>query len=221
MTKEEGEGICRQGLWPDDRDHEDWMASAIRGGGAHRPLRRVGLFRGSCGALFTADLPPALAAVVVFVINNESGVFHHGTDPAHAVVAIVPVLHQSVLDEESLGRAFMHVDAEHFFSGVNGVSCRLVIQRVAPVGAHAGKALRKDQLPRMLLRVPGNAFFPILADQVVAALRLQPGKGPLIVSAEVVATDHDRDARVISSRSCGGRPVLRGMNLCTQRPLPP
>lgn len=44
----------------------------------------------------TADLPPALAAVVVLVVDDKAGLFHQRSNPAQAVVAVVGVLLQSI-----------------------------------------------------------------------------------------------------------------------------
>src|SRR5688572_19209323 len=41
------------------------------------------------GGTHLPHFPPALAAVVVLVVDDKSGVTHHGPDPADAVIAVV------------------------------------------------------------------------------------------------------------------------------------
>ena len=59
-----------------------------------------------------SNLPPALAAVIVFVAQNlKSSLKERGPDPTHAVVAIVLVRVEVVVEQESLTRAAAHVEA--------------------------------------------------------------------------------------------------------------
>ena len=60
-----------------------------------RPAGRVGRM----------EFPPALTAVVVFVIDHETGLAHHRPDPTHAMIAVVAVLVETVPQEKTLGRA--------------------------------------------------------------------------------------------------------------------
>src|SRR5262245_18148745 len=64
--------------------------------------RRWGAWR--CLVVGPPHFPPALAAVIVLVVDHEAGLLHHRSDPAHAVVTVVAVLHETVANEEALRR---------------------------------------------------------------------------------------------------------------------
>jgi hypothetical protein len=180
-----------------------------------------------------AHLPPALAAVVVLVVDHIAGLLQHRAGPAHAVVAVVAVVLQPVPEEETARRTVVKVDAEHVLAmrDVEPEVRRLLQQRVPPVLEHAGNALVADEVARMPLAVVVDRLVPVLAHQRMAADALQPAEGPLVVGAEIVAADHDR-ASLMAAISCGGNAAAAGRRCAGRRrcrpaaawsgrPLPP
>jgi hypothetical protein len=110
-----------------------------------------------------AHFPPALAAMVVGVIDDEAGLFHEWADPAHAVVAIVRVLLEAVLDEETFGGAGVHVYAEDILLRGGGPVATFFGQGVAPVFLHAFEALANDEGGGVALGVFINGLMPVVA----------------------------------------------------------
>src|SRR6185295_20142435 len=57
---------------------------------------------------FAAHFPPALAAMVVLMVNGKPGPSEHRPDPADAVVAIIGMLLQAVAQEKPFGRTIVN-----------------------------------------------------------------------------------------------------------------
>lgn len=123
-----------------------------------------------------AHFPPALAAVVVGMVDDESGFLHEGADPADAVVAVVGVLLQAVLDEEAFGGAGVHVDAEDILFCGGGPVTAFFSQGVAPVFLHAFEPFADDEGGGVALGVFVNGLMPVVAHQLMAALLLSHSK---------------------------------------------
>jgi hypothetical protein len=65
-----------------------------------------------------------------------------------------------------------------------------LVQRVTPVGRHAGETVLLNQFDSVALRVSVDGFVPILPDEGLAARLSQPFEGPIVLAAEIVNADH-------------------------------
>jgi hypothetical protein len=92
-----------------------------------------------------------LAAVIVLVVDHESGALHQRPDPPHAVVAVIVVLLEAVANEEALGRAVVHINPKHARRARSVVGRPFFAERVPPVFGHAVKAFLQDERCRVRL----------------------------------------------------------------------
>ena len=83
------------------------------------------------------NFPPALTAMVVLVIDREASLFHHRTNPSHAMVAIIVILRETVANEKSFRRTSMHINTKDALGRRRMVSSSLVFQSMAPIFFHA------------------------------------------------------------------------------------
>ena len=139
-----------------------------------------------------AKLPPALALVVVLMIDTKAGPLDHRPNPGDAVVAVVFVLLKVVFDQKSLGWTIVHVASHHgrALRHVIALFGRLFRQGMPPVFHHSFESLDLNQLCGMSLCVLGDGLGPIFLKKLLAAGGFQPGKCPFVMSTEVVCSNH-------------------------------
>jgi hypothetical protein len=123
-----------------------------------------GEFSGICRWGFVvvrSHLPPALAAVIVLVVNFETGPLQHRPNPTDTVIAIIRVLLQSIANQKAFGWTIMNIQTEDFVRCAAFVSGSLLPQRMGPIFLHSLDAFCAYQLTGMPLGIFMNGLVPI------------------------------------------------------------
>src|SRR5262249_29120453 len=123
------------------------------------------------GAPLVADLPPALAGMVVLMVGHlHPELREHRPGPPGAVVAVVLVGVEVVLQEKTLAGAFPHIVAQDVpgFVEPPGPFAGLVVAGLDPGLVKAGQAGILAAAQVVILRVTTDGVIPKLLDRVLA-----------------------------------------------------